>query len=188
MDTVPSLSPQPAETTTFESQTSDEQVLLILRAHQITNAVWIALTVVMVLLPLIFAVLGIVTQINKLFQISWALVFGFLIIYYLFIFAFVFQSFLTWYFNVYLVTNKRIVDTDFVPLFYQKISSCELEHIEDITASINGFLQSTFNFGDLMVQTASEKNEFRFVNITNPEDVQKVIEQAMDKHNGNGSV
>ena len=188
MDTVPSLSPQPTEATSFESQISGEQILLILRAHQITNLPWILLAAIIALLPLIFTALGIITQIDKLFQISGNLVFGFLVIYYLFIFAFVFQSFLTWYFNVYLVTNKRIVDTDFVPLFYQKISSCELGKIEDITASINGLLQSTFNFGDLELQTAGEKNEFKFVNIYNPENVQKVIEQAMENQNGNKSV
>ena len=174
------------QVTTFESQTSDEQVLAVLRAKMITNFSWIFLSAILLLAPVVVLPLSLSFGLGNLLPAnSQVAVIGFLVVWYLLIFAFTFQSFLTWYFNLYIITNKRIIDTDFLPLFYQKISSCELTQVEDITVSISGFVQSTFNYGNIQIQTAGEKDEFEFVKVSNPEAVQRLIEQAIDQGNGN---
>lgn len=172
------------QVTSFESQTSEEKVLAVLRAHPISNLPWIVSSLVLGLTPLIVVTASLGFGLSKFFPVTTTATIGFLVIWYLLIFAFAFQSFLTWYFNLYIVTNSRIVDTDFLPLFFQEISSCELAKIEDTTVSMSGFFQSIFNYGSIQIQTAGEKNEFEFAKVPNPEAVQKLIEQAIDQKNG----
>lgn len=96
----------------FEGQDHDEVILLLLRAHPITNLSWIIPAVLLFSGP--FFVPSAVRFLN-LDVSTVPEVFGlvFLIINYLIVLVIVFEGFLYWYFNVYIVTNKNIIDVDF---------------------------------------------------------------------------
>ena len=163
------------QVTSFESQTSEEKVLAVLRAHPISNLPWIVSSLVLGLTPLIVVTASLGFGLSKFFPVTTTATIGFLVIWYLLIFAFAFQSFLTWYFNLYIVTNSRIVDTDFLPLFFQEISSCELAKIEDTTVSMSGFFQSIFNYGDVDVQTESQRSNIEFYLVPRPVQINDMI-------------
>lgn len=80
--------------------------------------------------------------------------------------------------NFWVVTNRRIVEGELLKLFDHKISTLELQDIEDITIHNQGFWSNYFNYGRLDVQTAGSVNEFFAEKVTNPEYVQKVIFDA----------
>ena len=89
------------------------------------------------------------------------------------------ESFLTWYFNVYIITDERIIDVDFLSLIYQNISSAKIDNIEDVTATKGGALRSVFDFGKVQIQTAAEKREFEFEDVPHPSKVTKLLNELM---------
>lgn len=80
--------------------------------------------------------------------------------------------------DFWIVTNKRIVDSELIKLFHRSLSTLELQDIEDISIKTSGFFSSYFAFGDLKVQTAGARNEFDMPKIAHPEYVQRTIFEA----------
>ena len=163
----------------FETQAADEEIILLLRAHVFTNIVWIVLVIILFLTPTIisstnifdpiFGSWGISSSSARVLALSW----------YFLAFAIALQNILHWYFNVYILTNKRIVDIDFQQLLYRKISSTELSNVQDITYTKGGIAQSLFDYGDLHIQTAGTLPQFEFLHVPNPSWVQTEIEKAV---------
>ena len=152
----------------FESQQEAEILYFLLRKHPITNLGWMILSIIMVLLPVflitMFAGLGINT-----FQYVEANVQALiLVLWYLLTMFFTFESFLIWYFNVYIITNKRLIDVDFKGLWTKRISETALSQVEDATYETSKFFHILFDYGNIFVQTATEKSEFEFNSIPKP--------------------
>lgn len=80
--------------------------------------------------------------------------------------------------DFWIVTNKRIIESELKGLFNRRLSTLELQDIEDITISDPGFLANYFGYGTLEVQTAGAVQEFKAENVENPEEVQKVMFDA----------
>jgi uncharacterized membrane protein YdbT with pleckstrin-like domain len=102
-----------------------------------------------------------------------------LIIWYLLLTGFVLESFLTWFFNVYIITDERIIDVDFLSLIYRNISTAKIDNIEDVTATTGGAIQAMFDFGTVQIQTAAEKREFEFNDVPHPNRVSKLINELL---------
>lgn len=169
----------------FETQSSDEKLLALLRAHFVTNIRWILITAVLIFVPIVVYLTNVFDPVLSSFKFPQKSIDGFVLIWYLGVFAYAFQGFLTWYFNIYIVTDRRIVDMDFFQILYKRVSSAHLENIEDITFTIGGVSQVLFHYGDVHIQTAGEQNNFEFLRVPNPNNVKQIIERA--KHNkGNG--
>lgn len=154
----------------FEGQDHDEKILLLLRAHPITNLSWITLAVL-----LFFGPFFIPTASQLLnFDLSpvpasfWII---FLIINYLVVLAIVFEGFLYWYFNVYIVTDKNIVDVDFHSLLFKNIDVAPLRNIEDTSSSMGGILDSLFHCGNVFIQTAGTTKNIDFHSVPRPHHV-----------------
>ncbi len=83
-----------------------------------------------------------------------------------------------YYLTYWVVTNQRIIEVKLVGFFNVQYSSIELDKIQDITIRIKGLLPFLLRFGDLRIQTASEKGEFVFDQVGDPEIVKQVIYEA----------
>ena len=153
----------------FESQAADEEVILVLRAHPITQLAWVFNSIVAIILlitlnfflPLVFSSTQIIFS-NVFFV--------------LFIFSYIFYNFIRWFFNVGIITNKRIMDVDFSDVVYKEITEARLDRVEDITSKGGGFFETFFNYGDLFIQTAGTELNIEFDNIPNPADVVRIID------------
>lgn len=158
----------------FQTQETDETILLLLRAHFITNIPWIITTLFLLVLPYLLGILFQIVHISFSFlspQFSLLLT----LFYYLMIFAYAFISFITWFYNTFLVTTKRIVDIDFSEVIYHNMAITKLELIDDIDYSQTGFIRSFFNYGDVFIQTAGNKANFEALGIPQPGRVIKII-------------
>lgn len=169
----------------FESQADDEKLIFLLRAHIITNIPWIVITVLLAFVPAIFYLLGFAEILAESFAIPQKSFQGFILIWYLFVFAFAFQHFLSWYFNIYILTDRRIVDVDFFQLLYKKISSAQLDNVEDVTTTTGGVAQVLFHYGDVHIQTAGTVVNFEFIGVPKPGEVKKAIDQAITNYKKN---
>lgn len=153
----------------FETQALNEKIILLLRAHPITNVPWIVAAIAMAIVPTFFRFTPLVGVVPDRFSLV------IMILWYLITFAFVFEQFLNWYFNVYIVTDERIIDIDFVNILYKRVSETKLDKIQDVTYSQGGVVRSLFNYGNVYIQTAAESREFEFNAVPNPNKVAEVL-------------
>jgi hypothetical protein len=103
------------------------------------------------------------------------------VFWYVMTFGLLLTRFLRWFFNIYIVTNERLVDIDFVNLLYKEFSEARLEKIQDISFNSRGILAALFNFGTVHVQTAGELPNFSFESVPNPEDIVRTIADLAQK-------
>ena len=67
------------------------------------------------------------------------------------------------YFDIWIVTNWRIIDIEQKGFFNRNIATLlNLDHIEDVTTGINSVIGTLLEYGDIQVQTAAHKNELIF--------------------------
>lgn len=158
----------------FEDQNEDEKVVLILRQHLFTQIKSLVLTSLMaIFIPFILDYVGFLPSFPERFQFAFYL-FWLVLILIVFI-----NIFLHWFFNLYIITDERIIDVDFDSMIHKNISSAKIENIEDITTSTSGFFASIFNYGTIAVQTAGEKREFEFAAVPQPAKVSKLLNELL---------
>lgn len=162
----------------FESQSTGEQVILILRRHPITNFRWIATAILLSLVPLVVTMVdAFAPNFPARYVIMGAVVWELVVI------GFVFEEFLRWFFNIYIITNRRIVDIDFYHLLYLEMSETDLSKIQDVSVANKGIMSSVFNFGDIHIQTAAEKSLFEFISVKEADTVASVIRTLSQNRN-----
>ncbi len=158
----------------FETQHTDEKILMLLRQHPIVNLKWILATILLIIGPAIvlsiFPFLAFLpAQFAVFASIGW----------YLFVFTFAIQGFLGWYYNIYIITDERIIDVDFYSLIYRSVSEAKLEKIEDVTSTMAGIGGTIFDYGTITIQTAAEKREFEFVDVPHPAQITKFLNEMI---------
>ncbi|KKU31185.1 MAG: hypothetical protein UX44_C0007G0009 [candidate division WWE3 bacterium GW2011_GWA1_46_21] len=161
--------------TWFDGEDHGEEILLVLRRHLITNLDWIFVAILLILTPFFANAILVFLNADTHAVFAPPFVFIFMLFWFLFTFGFVFENFINWFFNVYIVTNKRIVDMDFHGILFRNISEATLANVEDVTHTVSGTLQVVFNYGDVIVQTAGEQREFDFESVPSPARVQDII-------------
>lgn len=162
------------EKVTFEDQEENEQVVLVLRQHLITQVKPFASTILAALgIPFLLNLSGFLGSLPMNFQ------FAFQIFWICFIITLFIRSFLLWFFNVYIITDERIIDVDFHSMIFRNISSAKIENIEDISSAAAGPLAAVFDFGTILVQTAGERTQFEFDAVPQPSKVSKLLNELI---------
>lgn len=158
----------------FEAQAKDEHIILVLRAHPITFLPWIfnSLVFFIALIVLDFILPNFLTANQVIFINIFALIL---------LFSYIFFNFLSWFFNVGIITNQRIIDIDFDNVIYKEVTETNFSRIQDITSKSGGFFEAFFNYGNLFVQTAASEQNIEFLNIPSPSDVVRIIEDLTGK-------
>lgn len=164
----------------FCDQDSDEQIELLLRQDWIVNIPWIFISTILLFIPAIFFNLISKFNISLISQVPSNLITSALILWYLAVFAYIVQSFLYWYFNIYIVTNKHLVDFDFISLLNRNITELRLDDVQGSSYENRGLIRSIFNFGDVKVETAAETEAVLFKDVPSPDVVHDRIEQLQD--------
>jgi len=84
-----------------------------------------------------------------------------------------------YYLDIYIVTDRRIVDIEQNGFFHRQISELYLREVQDVKAKVDGFFPTTLHYGQVIIQTAGETENFIFDSIPHPYSVSKKI---MDLH------
>lgn len=161
--------------TAFDGKDNDEEILWVFREHFILNLSWMFVFVVLFFAPSLVAWISSFFNYNLFELVPGNLLFISMAFWYVFVLGFAFESFITWYFNVFIVTNKRLVDIDFQGLLHRRFSEALLTNIEDITNEVSGASQVLFDYGTVYIQTAGEIRELDFENVPHPTKVQDII-------------
>lgn len=167
----------------FETQEDTENVVLFLRQHIIVLFSPILLLILLtitplILLPLIFRFLTLPFVIpNQYFIVGTAF-------WYVMTFGVGIMSFLRWYFNIYILTDQRVVDIDFLHLLYKEFSEARLDKIEDISFKSGGIFAAFFDYGDIYVETAGESPNIEFIAVPKPAKVVEAISKLLAVQKG----
>ncbi|KKT72381.1 MAG: hypothetical protein UX31_C0012G0022 [Candidatus Nomurabacteria bacterium GW2011_GWA1_46_11] len=154
---------------TFDTAEDKEKVILVLKRHWVTNVPWILGATLFIFGFFVLLAFPMFSFVPARFQVV-GVIFGFLIIT-----AFIFENFLNWFYNVFVITDRRVIDIDFRSLIYREISQSYFGQVENVTFTQPGFWGTLFNYGTVMIQTAAEVVNIEFEDVPEPEKVVKVI-------------
>lgn len=164
----------------FETQEAEETVEIFLRQHPVVNVSWIVTSALLLAAPT-----AILPLILRILPLPFTIPPGYIIVgtafWYLATFGFILSNFLHWFFNIYIVTNERVVDIDFYYLLYKHFAEAELDKIQDISYSSSGLLATLFDYGNVKIQTAAEIPNLEFELIPHPEKVVETIRSLVEK-------
>lgn len=83
--------------------------------------------------------------------------------------------------NRLIITDKNLYQVTQNSLFSRQVAQFGLERLQDVSASQNGFLATTFNYGDVTAETAGEEDAFVFHTAPRPQHLAAYI---MSCHKG----
>lgn len=166
----------------FDGQKAQEKILMVIHRHwfDILSQFILVFLMLFALLgsyfyfPLLFPVFK-----NPLFHSLFSLLES---LFFLLAWVIFFLIWIDYYFDVWIVTDQRIINIEQKGLFARIVSELELEKIQDITTDVKGIIPTFLNYGNLYVQTAGEMERFVFRNIPNPYSIKDLIMALQKKY------
>lgn len=168
----------------FTNQEPDEIIILFLRRHFITNIPWILATLLLFILPpIIIAIFSFFPTLT----FPAGLTISLLAFYYLISTSYAFGKFISWFYNIGVVTQKRIIDLDSTNILTHNTATANFNEIVDVKFNQQGFFQSTFDYGDVHIQTEAIRANFEFDKSPKPTIVADIISdlRVARGHHGN---
>jgi len=161
----------------------DERIIFKLRKHWFVLLRFKAGVFVMgILPPIIFGFLA-STKILPDFLLAPAVA-TFIVTFWLIVATMALAAVWTDYFlDVWIVTDKRIVNINQIGFFNREITTTRMERIQDATTKQRGLLETLLNFGSIRIQTASEDASDTLIEgIPHPTDVRRAIMDRIDTY------
>jgi hypothetical protein len=162
---------------TFSEKNKDETILVVLRPHWFTNFSWIFIAGLLAISPILFPLFKIKQFLPD--NILRVVVF----FWYLFLFAFLIEKFISWYYDLSIITNQRVIDIDVSNILDRRFREAQINKIQDTSYKVMGVSQSFLNYGTLRIETAGENPNLVFENIARPSKIAKLLQNLCYKNN-----
>ena len=162
-----------------------EHIIMEARKHMIVLYARLLFIVGLFFLPLIFSPL-IIKAVDTLTQTTLGTtIFGFFFALWLVVLLVLFvYQWTDYYLDVWVVTNKRLIDIEQKGFFTREMTTCPIEKIQDVSVEIDGVIATFFKFGIVHIHTAGERHDFSIQNARDPFAVKNAIMHAL----GNNTV
>lgn len=164
----------------FESQESDENVVLLLRRHWLVLAEPLMLggMIIIVIIAMGIGVnLSSVPLLGNSVKPFVQVMLSFLV---LLTISGAYLGWLVRYLNLVILTDEHLVEIKQLGIFHRKVSQLDLDTIEDATASVKGALATIMHIGTVFVQTAGELPNFEFRGLEDPYAIQQKIMETKE--------
>jgi len=159
----------------------DEKIIMKIRKHSLLVVWEVLMLSVLFFMPFILiriiSLLGIIQFQGNILYLTFAL--GGIWLLFLWISFFSFWTGL--YFDVWIITNYRVIDIDQKRLFHREIATIRFSHIQDVVVEIKGILASFFDYGTIRVQSAGTQQEFVMHYVAKPYDAKDAILRLIHK-------
>lgn len=144
----------------------DEELVIIVRKYPLVFFGPILITAIFIIAPFFF--------LYPLFHAGW---WGVALFFIILIFGIIYglRQFIIYSFNVFVITNKRIIDINQRGFFDRVVSESRYDKIQDISLRIKGILQTFFHYGSVIIQTASKDANLELEGVKNPAKIQEII-------------
>jgi len=101
--------------------------------------------------------------------------------YFLGIWLFYLYEFVDYHLDIWILTDRRIINIEQEGLFKRTISELDILKIQDVTSELHGKVQTFLDYGNVYIQTASETQRFVFEEVGQPQEVARRIIQVLEK-------
>lgn len=133
----------------FAGQHEGEDVELVFHQHPLVmrKALIGGLLVIMLaVLPLDFPQIYTIEWLpGALLKVMWIVVLG--------VFAMWFYRWMGWYYTIYIVTNRRIMEIKQKGFFDRQVEEWQLDNISSVNYHVAGFQAALFGYGDITART-----------------------------------
>ncbi len=166
----------------FPGQIEDEAILIFIRRHWMAYLGWASILMIMVLTPpVVLPVVQSFTSVS-LFRgeplIYVALITG---AYYLFTSALFITTWIEHYLDVTIITPERLININQIGLFNRRVAELNLLRVQDVSAQLNGYLETLFQYGTVVVESAGDFPNFIFRFVPKPHIVANTILSLHDE-------
>lgn len=168
----------------FSDQEEDEKIELLLRQHGIVNIPWIFMGIIGFLTPVILVSQNRFFEFIQSWQVPNDILTAVFILWYMSILAYIINHITHWYFNIYIVTNKHLVDINFHNMLNRDFVEVRLDDVQSTKSQVQGIIGSLFHFGDLIIETAAERQQIHFASVPKPDAVKERIQDLQEKEEG----
>ncbi len=160
----------------------EEEIVLFIHRHWVSFLGHFILSFLMIFVPIIIFVVMLIIDKSILQGILLNILAVILSIYYLVALTFTFMSWITYYYDIYIITKSEIIDVTQTGFFGRKISRLSLLRVQDVSSTIKGFLPTIFAYGDVLVETAGEQSSnFLLDAVPNPQECTSKIMNLHDE-------
>lgn len=160
-----------------------EKVIKIIRRDMFILFKKMLMFILLIILPYIFFYLTVTMQPALLSgEMSLPLIVLGTSSYYLFCWLFFFFSFIDYYLDVWIITNRRIVDIEQQGFFSRTIAEHKLFRIQDVTSESHGIFPTLLKYGEVHIQTAGTKQRFNFNEVPHPHEIRDMIIKLVQKN------
>lgn len=90
-------------------------------------------------------------------------------------------SYYLWLHNILIVTNQRCIIMIKNSLLHEDINSLPLDKITGVSVHKKGIIDIFFKCGDIVIETASDAQDIKFMRVSHPKSLQNMIEQQLVK-------
>jgi hypothetical protein len=154
----------------FEDQLDDEEVLFVFRKHPIVMRKGLVIGLLALLL----------STAPSFIKPEYSILFGGLAIGFILCFLFILPYWITWYFSVYIVTDKRLLQISQKGLWNKSVVDISLNQIQMVNYEVAGFNETILGFGTIMMQTYV--GDLVIHEVHHPEKIQrKILEVLREK-------
>lgn len=165
----------------FPGKQENEEVKLLLRQHPFIlirqNIIYLFYFIV----PLILYLLG---KSYFAFILSFPIYPIFILLISLYYFFFLFFFLIEWvdyYFDAWIVTDRRLIDVEQIGLFRRSVSETRLEKMQDVSFEIKGLFGTIFHYGLISVQTAGAAQNFTINKVSDPAKIKTILLNLYDE-------
>jgi len=151
----------------FDDQFDDEEVLFVFRKHPVVMRKGLVIASVVILVGMLPALVK--PEISYFFG---GLAFGFILAFLVF-----FPSWIAWYYSIFIVTDKRLIQIARRGLFHKTVVDINLTQIQSMNYQISGLQETVLKFGTIMIQTYM--GDLVIHDVHHPEKVQKTIAKIL---------
>jgi uncharacterized membrane protein YdbT with pleckstrin-like domain len=163
----------------FDGEENGEEVILLIRRHPFFILAKMVLFVILILVPV---AVGVSFLPFLLSHDILGLFFFASSVWYLLLWLGIFYALTMYTLDVWIVTDRRIIDSIQHGFFNRTVSELHLARIQDISVETKGMIQTFLKFGDLHVQTAGTEDKFYFSQIPDPGKVKDEIMRVASAH------
>ncbi len=160
----------------------DERIVVGIRKHWFVFVLELSGLLVAAVVPFVAAIFaerlmpGVVNTIGSV-QFENLMVIG-LAVWMIILTMLFFIMFTSYYLDMLIITNQRLIDVDQISLFARDIATAPLHNLEDVKIQSLGIFATLFKFGTLQIQTAAESKEIVIRGIRHPERAKEIIMRA----------
>lgn len=151
----------------FEDQFDDEEVLFVFRKHPVVMRKGLIFSMLAILAGTIPSLIK--PEISYFFI---GLAVGFAVGLIIFM-----PYWIAWYYSVYIVTDKRLIQISRKGLFSKSVVDLSLNQIQSMNYQVNGLQETLLKFGTIVIQTYI--GDLVIHDVHHPEKVQKTIAQIL---------